>query len=66
MTCQYCGVPMEDQSHGSLRSFLHPGGPCPAQPVLLGGETFTRSEVAALKRVAQAQIEIEKRREKNA
>lgn len=66
MTCKHCGVQMLNASpDGSLEYYTHPGGPCASQSVLLGDVTLTREEVLALKRVAQAQLEIETKRGRN-
>lgn len=66
MTCKHCGVEMLNASpDGSLEYYTHPGGTCPEQGFVIGGTDFTLAEVEALKRVAQAQLEMETKRGRN-
>jgi hypothetical protein len=66
MTCKHCGVEMLNACpNSSLEYYLHPGGTCPKQAYTVGNQEFTSDELAALKRVAQAQLEMEARRRRD-
>jgi len=61
MNCLLCGEVVE--KHPVHGFWVHKDGrPCRDLPVTLGQETFTRAELRALRRVARAQIEMDRLR----